>query len=107
MLSEVRRPGQLVLVAGESMPKLHQALSSTLSALGSEVERVYLDPAGGAEAYLLRDDELVLGAGALSCFGPAELASARNPAAPVNSQWLVDQRPYLALDAARGLAHGT
>jgi tetratricopeptide (TPR) repeat protein len=74
MRSEVRRPGQLVLVAGESMPKLHQALSSTLSALGSEVERVYLDPAGGAEAYLLRDDELVLGAGALSCFGPAELA---------------------------------
>ncbi len=74
MRTEARPPGELVLVASESMPKLHQALSSALSALGSGVERVYLDPAGGAEAYLLRDDELVLGAGALSCFGPAELA---------------------------------
>ena len=56
------------------MPKLHRAMSDALSALGSGVERLYLDPAGGAEAYQLADTELLLGAGALGCFGPAEIA---------------------------------
>jgi hypothetical protein len=74
MGSEVERPGELVLITGESMPRLYEVLSAALSALSSGIQRVYLDPAGGAEAYLLRDDELLLGAGALSCFGPAELA---------------------------------
>ena len=55
------------------MPRLHRALSDALSALHSRVGRIYLDPSGGAEAYLLADDELLLGAGALGCFGPGEL----------------------------------
>jgi hypothetical protein len=74
MRSEAERPGELVLITGESMPRLYEVLSAALTALSSGIQRVYLDPAGGAEAYLLRDDELLLGAGALSCFGPAELA---------------------------------
>jgi hypothetical protein len=60
-------------VTDESLPRLHAALKPTLDALGARQVRVLLDPVGGVEAYLLSPDELVLGAGALTCFGPVEL----------------------------------
>ncbi|WP_225408621.1 flagellar hook-length control protein FliK [Stigmatella hybrida] len=65
-------PGALA-VTGESLPRLYTALRPTLEALGAGGVRVLLDPEGGVEAYLLGPDALVLGAGALTCFGPAEL----------------------------------
>jgi len=71
---EIDRPRELLQITGESMPRLHRVLSDALSALESGVGRIYLDPSGGAEAYLLSDDELVLGGGALGCFGPGELS---------------------------------
>ncbi|ADO74908.1 flagellar hook-length control protein FliK [Stigmatella aurantiaca] len=65
-------PGALA-VTGESLPRLYAALRPTLEALGADRVRVLLDPEGGVEAYLLGPDELVVGAGALTCFGPVEL----------------------------------
>ncbi|MBN1207744.1 MAG: flagellar hook-length control protein FliK [Myxococcaceae bacterium] len=61
-------------VTEESLPRLHMALRPTLEKLGAGGLRVLLDPAGGVEAYLTGPDELVLGAGALTCFGPVELS---------------------------------
>ena len=55
------------------MPQLHTALRLALSSLGAPEVLVYLDPAGGPEAWLAGPETLVLGAGALSHFGPAEL----------------------------------
>ncbi|MDY7227401.1 flagellar hook-length control protein FliK [Hyalangium rubrum] len=65
-------PGALVVTA-ESLPRLHSALRPTLEGLGAGQVRVLMDPVGGVEAYLTRPDELVVGAGALTCFGPVEL----------------------------------
>ncbi len=67
-------PPDAVPVTGERMPRLHAALLSTLRALGAKHLRVFVDPAGGVEAYLTSPDELVLGAGALACFGLVELS---------------------------------
>jgi tetratricopeptide (TPR) repeat protein len=72
--SEAELPVGALAITGQSMPRLHRALGAALYALGARMEQLYLDPAGGAEAYLLRPDQLLLGAGALGCFGPAELA---------------------------------
>jgi tetratricopeptide (TPR) repeat protein len=66
-------PAGALEVTAESLPRLHAALKPTLESLGAGKVRVLLDPAGGVEAYLLSPDELVLGAGALTCFGPVEL----------------------------------
>lgn len=67
-------PPHAVPVTDARMPRLHTALRPTLKALGAESLRVFLHPAGGVEAYLASPDELVLGAGALACFGPVELS---------------------------------
>jgi tetratricopeptide (TPR) repeat protein len=68
-----QRPPGILEITGESMPRLHGALSQVVRSLAGET-RMFLDPSGGVEAYLLARDELLLGAGALSCFGPAELS---------------------------------
>ncbi|QRK09515.1 flagellar hook-length control protein FliK [Archangium violaceum] len=67
-------PPNAVAVTAEVMPRLHAALRPTLKELGAESLRVFLNPAGGVEAYLASPDELVLGAGTLACFGPVELS---------------------------------
>ncbi|MGO8968489.1 MAG: flagellar hook-length control protein FliK [Myxococcaceae bacterium] len=66
-------PPGAVAVEPSSMPQLHTALRLALSSLGAPEVLVYLDPAGGPEAWLAGPETLVLGAGALSHFGPAEL----------------------------------
>ena len=66
-------PPDAVPVTHERMPRLHAALRPTLKELGAEAVRVFLNPAGGVEAYLASPEELVLGVGTLACFGPVEL----------------------------------
>ncbi|WP_257458389.1 tetratricopeptide repeat protein [Archangium lipolyticum] len=66
-------PPDAVPVTDEQMPRLHAVLRPTLKGLGVEDLSVYLNPAGGVEAYLATPDQLVLGAGALACFGVVEL----------------------------------
>ena len=68
------RPEGLVPVEPKTMPRLHRTLAQLLDALGAPETSLLLDVAGGVEAYLVSRDELVLGAGALSCFGMAELS---------------------------------
>jgi tetratricopeptide (TPR) repeat protein len=65
-------PGALP-VDGAAMPQLHAALTQALFALGAPEVLVYLDPQGGPEAWMAGPETLVLGAGGLSHFGPAEL----------------------------------
>jgi tetratricopeptide (TPR) repeat protein len=65
-------PGALPVQA-ERMPQLHRALTQALFALGVPEVLAYLDPAGGPEAWLAGRETLVLGAGGLSLYGPAEL----------------------------------
>jgi hypothetical protein len=67
-------PPDAVPVTSERMPRLHTVLQLTLKALGAKDLRAFVDPAGGVEAYLTSPDELVLGAGALACFGLVELS---------------------------------
>lgn len=62
-----------VEISKESMPRLAQALRLALDELGAPQVATYLNPLGGVEAFLAEPDALVLGAGALSVFGPAEL----------------------------------
>ncbi|MFL5348692.1 MAG: flagellar hook-length control protein FliK [Hyalangium sp.] len=66
-------PPGAVAVTEESLPRVLAGLRPTLKKLGAGNTRVLLDPVGGVEAYLTGPDELVLGAGALACFGPVEL----------------------------------
>ncbi|NMO15257.1 flagellar hook-length control protein FliK [Pyxidicoccus fallax] len=66
-------PANTVPVTAERFPRLAAALRPMLASLGAGSLRVAVDPAGGVEAYLVSPEELVLGAGALSCFGAAEL----------------------------------
>jgi tetratricopeptide (TPR) repeat protein len=56
-----------------AMPRLHAALVHALAALGAPEVVVYLDPSGGPEAWMAGPETLVLGAGGLSHFGPAEV----------------------------------
>jgi hypothetical protein len=56
------------------MPRLHLTLGQLLTALGAPETSVLLSVEGGVEAYLTGPNELVIGAGALSCFGSAELS---------------------------------
>lgn len=65
-------PGALP-VTEEQLPRLHSALAPVLKSLGAGGLRVSVDPAGGVEAYLTAPNALVLGAGALACFGQVEL----------------------------------
>ncbi len=66
-------PPNTVPVTAERFPRLAAALRPMLSSLGAGGLRVAVDPVGGVEAYLTSPEELVLGAGALSCFGATEL----------------------------------
>jgi tetratricopeptide (TPR) repeat protein len=65
-------PGALP-VRPEEMPEVSRVLDAALLDLGTVGLSVWLDPTGAAEAWLAREDALVLGAGALSLFGPVEL----------------------------------
>ena len=65
-------PESSVAVNDESMPRLFSAISTTLAGFGAGNLRVGLDVQGGVEAWL-SDSGLVLGAGALTVFGQAEL----------------------------------
>jgi tetratricopeptide (TPR) repeat protein len=66
-------PSRALAVDAGSMPQLHGALAQALGALGAPELFVYLDADGGPEAWLAGPETLVLGAGGLSYFGPAEL----------------------------------
>ncbi|RKG62325.1 flagellar hook-length control protein FliK [Corallococcus sp. AB011P] len=66
-------PDGLVPVTEQSLARLHVALKPVLESLGAQGVRVSVDPRGGVEAYLTSPDALVLGAGALGCFGAVEL----------------------------------
>ena len=67
------RPAPCVQVTAQSMPRLHSALRATLEVLGFPGMALSLHVTGGAEAYLLGPQELVLGAGALAGFGEVEM----------------------------------
>src|SRR5262249_2092089 len=66
-------PGGVLLVTPEEMPNLRTVLDESLAALGAPGLQVWLDPSGAAEAWLASAGDLVLGAGALSVFGPVEV----------------------------------
>ena len=66
-------PTGSVSVTAQTMPQLAAALQASLAGLGAAEIQVWLNPAGGAEAYLANDSALVLGAGALSHFRAVEL----------------------------------
>ncbi|WP_224364763.1 flagellar hook-length control protein FliK [Hyalangium versicolor] len=66
-------PSGALPVTEESLPRVCVALRPTLEKLGAGGVKLMLDPVGGVEAYLTAPDELVIGAGALACFGPVEL----------------------------------
>jgi hypothetical protein len=68
------RPESVVEVGPRTMPRLHLTLGQLLSALGAPETSVLLNVEGGVEAYLVSPNVLVIGAGALSCFGAAELS---------------------------------
>ena len=65
-------PGSVVLTEA-TMPRLHAALSEMLAGFGTGKLGVALDVSGGVEAWLSDSPRLVLGAGALTVFGQAEL----------------------------------
>ncbi|MBX5480766.1 MAG: tetratricopeptide repeat protein [Myxococcaceae bacterium] len=66
-------PAGACAITATSMPRLFATLSGALETLGAGGMRLWLHPSGGVEAWLLSEDELVLGAGALGAFGPVEL----------------------------------
>ncbi|MCP3104336.1 flagellar hook-length control protein FliK, partial [Myxococcus sp. K15C18031901] len=66
-------PEGALRVSDERFPRLFAALRPLLASLGAGGLGVSVDPTGGVEAYLSSPGELVLGAGALACFGPVEL----------------------------------
>jgi hypothetical protein len=70
--SSATPPEGCVPIGDETMPRLSAALLEALRALGVDGVQPVLDPAGGVEAWLA-GSRLVLGAGALTVFGHAEL----------------------------------
>jgi hypothetical protein len=66
-------PSGALPVQSDDMPELHAMLVQALFSLGAPEVFVYLDPQGGPEAWMAGPETLVLGAGGLSHFGPAEL----------------------------------
>jgi hypothetical protein len=66
-------PGGVLEVTPEEMPNLRAVLDESLAALGAPGLRIWLDPAGSSEAWMASAGDLVLGAGALSLFGPQEV----------------------------------
>jgi hypothetical protein len=71
-LGTALEPASTVTVSGETMPRLFSAISDTLAGLGAPQLAVGLDVQGGVEAWL-SSSKLVVGAGALTVFGQAEL----------------------------------
>lgn len=71
--SSAPMPPDCVLLTDAAMPRLSASAASILEGLGARDVHVALDPAGGVEAFL-SESRLVLGVGALSVFGPSELA---------------------------------
>lgn len=71
-LGTAPEPESTVAVSGETMPRLFSAISDTLAGLGAPQLAVGLDVQGGVEAWL-SSSKLVVGAGALTVFGQAEL----------------------------------
>ncbi len=65
-------PGSAEPVTEETMPRLHSAISETLAGFGAPRLGVALDVEGGVEAWL-SSSRLIVGAGALTVFGQAEL----------------------------------
>ena len=63
-----------VPVTDERMPRLHSALRPTLKGLGAGELRVFLESDGRRGGAPRLAGGLVLGAGALACFGPVELS---------------------------------
>jgi hypothetical protein len=63
----------LLPITTASMPRLYATLKPALADLGAPGVEPFLDPYGGAYAYLLSSTQLVLGAGALGCFGASEM----------------------------------
>jgi tetratricopeptide (TPR) repeat protein len=63
----------LLALTAENMPRLHHAVKVALDGLGAAAVQPYLDPQGGPWAFQAGPDGLVIGAGALSCFGASEL----------------------------------
>lgn len=66
-------PAGLQPITESSMPRLYLTLQDALEALGAKGMSAALDPTGGVELYLGQTALLVVGAGALSAYGPAEL----------------------------------
>ena len=71
--TSVTLPGGVLAVTPEDMPALRAVLDEALAALGAPEVQVWLDPAGASEAWLAGANDLVLGAGALSLFGPTDI----------------------------------
>jgi tetratricopeptide (TPR) repeat protein len=66
-------PGGVLLVTPEEMPNLRAVLDEALTGLGAPELQIWLDPSGASEAWLASTGDLVMGAGALSVFGPVEV----------------------------------
>ena len=71
--TSITLPGGVLEVTPEEMPNLRAVLDESLAALGAPGVRIWLDPAGASEAWMASGGDLVLGAGALSVFGPQEV----------------------------------
>jgi hypothetical protein len=71
--TSVTLPGGVLAVTPEDMPALRAVLDEALGALGAPGVQVWLDPGGASEAWMAGANDLVLGAGALSLFGPTEI----------------------------------
>jgi hypothetical protein len=66
-------PSDGIEVVPENMPRLHATLAQVLAGIGAPDHRVVLDPTGGPEAWLASGQTVVIGAGALGCYGPVEV----------------------------------
>ncbi|MGZ6097185.1 MAG: hypothetical protein ACXWLL_02240, partial [Myxococcaceae bacterium] len=71
--TSVTLPGGVLPVTAEEMPALRAVLDDALVALGAPGVQIWLDPGGASEAWLAGANDLVLGAGALSLFGPTDI----------------------------------
>ncbi|HSP19549.1 MAG TPA: hypothetical protein VLQ79_08545, partial [Myxococcaceae bacterium] len=71
--TSVTLPGGVLPVTPEEMPALRSVLDEALAALGAPGVQIWLDPGGASEAWLAGENDLVLGAGALSLFGPIDI----------------------------------
>lgn len=70
--STATAPSEVIEISDQSMPRFSAALHEALRAFGVEGITPVLDVTGGSEAWLA-GTRLVIGAGALSTFGQAEL----------------------------------